>query len=131
MLALLGRARPAFPNGGDLSGRRGSGSEQPGRAVPLADFYRPSGRPHYGLPEFSHPLHDKHCMVTACGGVRMHRKKSNISTALAGRPVDLKEVEGGIRSVSFMHCDLGTLALEQKTLHPLDDPFGPGLLPTS
>ena len=30
-----------------------------------------------------------------------------------------------------MHSDLGFIDLEQKTLHPLDNPFGPRLLPMS
>jgi len=29
-----------------------------------------------------------------------------------------------------MHYDLGYVDLEQKTLRPLDNPFGPRLLPT-
>jgi len=32
---------------------------------------------------------------------------------------------------SFMHCDLGYFDLEQKTLQPLDNPFGTRLSPTS
>jgi Homeodomain-like domain len=33
--------------------------------------------------------------------------------------------------VSFMHYDLGYIDLEQKTLQPLDNPFGPRLSPMS
>jgi hypothetical protein len=36
-----------------------------------------------------------------------------------------KEVDDGIWLVSFMHYDLGYFDLEQKTLQPLDNPFGP------
>ena len=35
------------------------------------------------------------------------------------------------RHVSFMHYDLGYIDLEQKTLQPLDNPFGPRLSPMS
>ncbi|MGD9966242.1 MAG: hypothetical protein AB7T59_06960 [Hyphomonadaceae bacterium] len=61
----------------------------------------------------------------------MHGKKIHISTALAGQRVGIKEVDDGIWLVSFMHYDLGYLDLEQKTLHPLDNPFGPRLSPMS
>jgi hypothetical protein len=35
------------------------------------------------------------------------------------------QVEEGIWLVSFMNCDLGYVDLEEKTLQPLDNPFGP------
>jgi hypothetical protein len=70
-------------------------------------------------------------MVTACGRVCMHRKKINISTVLAGQLVGLKEVEESIWLVSFMHDDLGYIDLEQKTLQPIDNPFGTRLSPMS
>jgi hypothetical protein len=37
----------------------------------------------------------------------------------------------GIWIVSFMHYHLGYIDLAQKTLQPLDNPFGPGLSPMS
>jgi hypothetical protein len=55
----------------------------------------------------------------------------NISTALAGQRLGIKEVDDGIWLVSFMHYDLGYFDLEQKTLQPLDNPFGPTLSPMS
>ena len=55
----------------------------------------------------------------------------NISTVLAGQKLGIKEVDEGIWLVSFMHYDLGYIDLEQKTLQPLDNPFGPGLSPMS
>ena len=55
----------------------------------------------------------------------MHRKKINISTVLAGQRLGIKEVDEGIWLVSFMDYDLGYIDLEQKTLQPLDNPFGP------
>lgn len=84
-----------------------------------------------GLPELTYPLHDRHAMVTACGRLCMHRKKINISTVLAGQLLGLKEVEDGIWLVSFMHDDLGYIDLEQKTLKPIDNPFGTMLSPIS
>jgi hypothetical protein len=61
----------------------------------------------------------------------MHRKRVNISTVLAGQRLGIKEVDDGIWIVSFMHYDLGFIDLEQKTLQPLDNPFGTRLSPMS
>lgn len=46
-----------------------------------------------------------------------------------GQRVGIKEDDEGIWIVSFMQYDLGYIDLEQKTLQPLDNPFGPRLLP--
>jgi hypothetical protein len=70
-------------------------------------------------------------LVSACGRICMLRKRINISTVFAGQRVGIKEVDEGIWIVSFMHYDLGYIDLEQKTLQPLDNPFGPRLLPMS
>ena len=49
----------------------------------------------------------------------------NLSTVFAGQALEIKEVEEGIWLVSFMQYDLGYIDLEEKTLQPLDNPFGP------
>jgi len=95
------------------------------------DVYVPSARPYRGLTELAYPFHDRDVLVTACGRICMHRKRINISTVLAGQKVGLKEVDDGIWLVSFMTYDLGYIDLEQKTLQPLDNPFGPRLSPMS
>jgi hypothetical protein len=59
------------------------------------------------------------------------RKRINISTVLAGQRLGIKEVDDGIWIVSFMGYDLDFIDLEQKTLQPLNNPFGPRLLPMS
>ena len=61
----------------------------------------------------------------------MHRKKINISTVMAGQRLGVKEVDDGIWLVTFMTYDLGYIDLEQKTLQPIDNPFGPRLSPMS
>lgn len=107
-------------------------TERPHEGIAMkrpADVYSPSPRPYRGLPELTYPLHDKDVIVTACGRICMHRKKINVSTVLAGQKLGIKEVDDGIWLVSFMHYDLGFIDLEQKTLQPLDNPFGPRLLP--
>ncbi len=75
--------------------------------------------------------HDRDVLVTACGRICMHRKRINISTVLAGQRLGIKEVDEGIWLVGFMSYDLGFIDLEQKTLRPIDNPFGPRLSPIS
>ena len=109
-------------------------TERPHEALDMqrpADRYVASPRPCAGLPELSYPLHDKQYLVTACGRICMHRKKINISTVLAGQLLGLKEVDDDIWLVTFMHYDLGYIDLEQKTLQPIDNPFGTRLSPMS
>ncbi|HEY5299760.1 MAG TPA: IS481 family transposase, partial [Acetobacteraceae bacterium] len=109
-------------------------TERPHEALEMkrpADFYTSSSKPYFGLPDLEYPLHDREYLVTACGRICMHRKKTNISTVLAGQKLGLKEVDDGIWLVSFLHYDLGYIDLEQKTLQPIDNPFGTRLSPMS
>jgi len=109
-------------------------TERPHEALAMktpAQMYPPSRRPYTGLPDVRYPLHDREVVVTACGRICMYRKRINLSYLLAGQRVGIKEVDDGIWIVSFMQYDLGYIDLEQKTLQPLDNPFGPRLLPMS
>ena len=94
-----------------------------------AQLYTASSRTYAGLPEVSYPFHDRDILVTACGRICMHKKKINISTALAGQRLGIKEVDDGIWLVSFMRYDLGYIDLEQRTLQTIDNPFGTRLSP--
>lgn len=109
--------------------------ERPHEALAMkrpADVYAPSTRHYDGrLPDLAYPFHDRDVLVTACGRICMHRKRVNISNVLAGQRLGIKEVDEGIWLVSFMSYDLGFIDLEQKTLQPLDNPFGPRLSPMS
>ena len=108
--------------------------ERPHEALDMKcpdELYTPSAKPYDGLPELNYPLHDREVLVTACGRICMHRKRINISGVLAGQKLGIKEVDDGIWIVTFMHYDLGFIDLEQKTLQPLDNPFGARLLPMS
>jgi hypothetical protein len=96
-----------------------------------SEVYKPSTRIYTGLPELSYPLHDRSILVTSCGRICMHRKKISISHVFAGQRLGIKEVDDGIWLVSFMHYDLGSIDLEQKSLQPLDNPFGARLSPLS
>ena len=68
---------------------------------------------------------------TCCGRLCLYRKKINLSITLAGQAVGVKEVDNGIWLVSFMEYDLGYVDLEERTLQPLDNPFGPKVSPMS
>jgi transposase InsO family protein len=108
--------------------------ERPHEALDMkcpAEFYSASARRYAGLPELTYPFHDRDVIVTACGRLCLHRKRINISTVLAGQRLGIKEVDHGIWLASFMHYDLGYFDLEQKTLQPLDNPFGTRLSPMS
>jgi transposase InsO family protein len=109
-------------------------NERPHEALDMktpSEVYTPSTRPYNGLPEISYPFHDKMINVTSCGRICMCRKKINLSTSLAGQAIGIKEVDDGIWLVSFMEYDLGYIDLEEKTLQPLDNPFGPRVSPMS
>ena len=109
-------------------------TERPHEALDMkmpAEVYAPSIRPYKGLPEIAYPFHVTDKLVTACGRICMHRKKINISTALAGQRLGIKEVDDGIWLISFIDYDLGYIDLEQKTLQTIDNPFGPRLSPMS
>jgi transposase InsO family protein len=109
-------------------------TERPHEALAMktpAAVYVASPRPYRGIPELTYPLHDRDVVITACGRLCMHRKRINISHVLAGQRVGIKEVDEGIWIVSFMQYDLGYIDLEQKTLQPLDNPFGSRLSPMS
>jgi hypothetical protein len=109
-------------------------TERPHEALAMktpAAVYVASPRPYRGIPELTYPLHDRDVVITACGRLCMHRKRINISHVLAGQRVGIKEVDEGIWIVSFMQYDLGYIDLEQKTLQPLDNPFGTRLSPMS
>ena len=109
-------------------------TERPHEALDMkypAEVYTPSPRPYNGLPELGYPFHDRTVVITHCGRLCLHRKRINISTVFAGQTVGIKEIDEGIWLVSFMHYDLGYFDLEQKTLQPLDNPFGPRLSPMS
>jgi transposase InsO family protein len=109
-------------------------TERPHEALAMkcpAQLYTPSTRPYQGIPDPHYPFHDRTVMVTSCGRLCLYRKKINLSVTLAGQAVGVKEVDDGIWLVSFMHYDLGYVDLEERTLQPLENPFGPKVLPMS
>jgi transposase InsO family protein len=109
-------------------------NERPHEALAMkapADVYSASPRAYNGIAEPHYPFHDKTVNITSCGRLCLYRKKINLSTCLAGQAVGIKEVDSGIWLVSFMQYDLGYIDLEEKTLQPLENPFGAKVLPMS
>ena len=109
-------------------------NERPHEALAMkcpAEVYTASMQPYRGIADPQYPFHDKTVVVTNCGRLCLYRKKINLSVCLAGQAVGIKEVDDGIWLVSFMDYDLGYVNLEEKSLQPLENPFGPKVLPMS
>jgi putative transposase len=61
----------------------------------------------------------------------MYRKRINISHVLADQRSGIKEVDEGNRIVRFMQYDIGYFDLEACRAEPVQNPFGPKVLPIS
>src|SRR5216683_1893385 len=108
--------------------------ERPHEALDMkcpADVYQACTRPYKGLPDIDYPFHDRTIVVTHCGRICLGKKKINFSTVFAGQAVGIKEVQDDIWLVSFMDYDLGYFDLQTRVLEPLENPFGPKVLPMS
>jgi putative transposase len=109
-------------------------NERPHQALGMqcpAERYVPSTRPYQGLPELDYPLHDKTVTVTTCGRICFNRQKINLSQVFAGQNVGIKQVSDEIWLVTFMDYDLGYFDDETCRLEPVENPFGPKVLPMS
>ena len=101
-----------------------------GMKVP-ADVYTPSSRPYRGLGELDYPLHDWAATVTTCGRICFKGRKINLSQVFAGQLVGVRQVSERVWLVTFMHYDLGYFDDETCRLEPIENPFGPTVLPMS
>jgi putative transposase len=109
-------------------------NERPHQALGMrfpAELYAPSRRPYRGLPEIDYPFHDKIVTLTTCGRICFNTQKINLSQVFAGQNVGIKQVDERIWLVSFMEYDLGYFDDETCRLEPLQNPFGPRVLPMS
>jgi putative transposase len=103
-------------------------NERPHEAIGMkypAEVYTPSPRPYRGIQPLSYPFHDRTVTVSNCGRICMRKRKVNLSCALAGQDVGVKETEDGVWLVTFMKYDLGFFDLETCKVEPLDYPFVP------
>jgi putative transposase len=108
--------------------------ERPHQALDMqtpASKYRPSTRPYRGLEELEYPFHDWTAIITTCGRICYQRRKVNVSQVFAGQKVGVKQTDDHIWLVTFMDYDLGYFDDETCRLEPIDNPFGPKLLPMS
>ncbi len=108
--------------------------ERPHQALDIptpATRYVPSVRPYKGLDELEYPGHDWTAVITACGRICYQRRKINVSQVFAGQRVGVKQVGEHVWLVTFMEYDLGYFDDETCRLEPIDNPFGPKLLPMS
>jgi putative transposase len=101
-----------------------------GMKVP-ADLYTRSPRVYRGLEELTYPFADATVMVTNCGRICWHARKVNCSQVLAGQKVGITQVGERVWLVTFMHYDLGYFDDETCRLEPIQNPFGPKVLPMS
>jgi len=96
-----------------------------------ADVYARSPRLYRGLEELTYPFHDQTIAVTRCGRICFNGRKVNLSQVFAGQNVGVTQVGDHIWLVTFMHYDLGYFDDETCRLEPIDNPFGPKVLPMS
>jgi putative transposase len=101
-----------------------------GMKVP-ADLYTRSARVYRGLEDLTYPFHDQTVAVTHCGRICFKGRKVNLSHVFAGQNVGVTQVGERIWLVTFMHYDLGYFDDETCRLEPIDNPFGPKVLPMS
>jgi hypothetical protein len=67
--------------------------------------------------------------VTHCGRICFKGRKVNLSHVFAGQNVGVTQVGERIWLVTFMHYDLGYFDDETCRLEPIENPFGPKVLP--
>jgi putative transposase len=108
--------------------------ERPHQALGMrmpGELYAPSTRPYRGLPDLAYPLHDWSATVTHCGRLCFDRRQVNLSQVFAGQQVGVRQITDRIWLVSFMDYDLGYFDDETCRLEPIENPFGPKVLPMS
>ncbi len=109
-------------------------AERPHEALEMrvpADVSNPSPRPYRGLTPLEYPLHDWSATVTTCGRICYRGRKVNVSQVFAGQLVGVRQVSERIWLVTFMDYDLGYFDDETCRLEPIENPFGPKVLPMS
>ena len=88
-----------------------------------------SPRVYRGLEELTYPFHDQTIMVTGCGRICFRGRKVNLSHVFAGQSLGVTQVGERIWLVTFMQYDLGYFDDETCRLEPIENPFGPKVLP--
>ena len=99
-----------------------------GMQVPAAVYMR-SPRVYRGLEELTYPYHDATITVTHCGRLCFQGRQVNLSQVFAGQNVGVTQVGERLWLVTFMQYDLGYFDDETCRLEPIENPFGPKVLP--
>jgi putative transposase len=108
--------------------------ERPHQALAMkvpADLYARSPRVYRGLDDLTYPFHDQTITVTHCGRICFKGQKVHLSQVFAGQNVGVTQVGDRIWLVTFMQYDLGYFDDETCRLEPIENPFGPKVLPMS
>jgi putative transposase len=108
--------------------------ERPHQALDMrypGELYQPSPRAYRGLTDLTYPFHDRTITVTQCGRICFGKRKINLSLAMAGQNVGVKQVAERIWLVTFMQYDLGFFDDETCRLEPGTNPFEAKVLPMS
>ena len=106
-------------------------TERPHQALDMKypnELYKYSTRPYKGIGELSYPFHDRTVTVSNCGRICFKRNKINLSRALAGQDVGVKEINDGVWLVTFMNYDLGFFDLDNQKIEPCEYPFAPEIV---
>jgi putative transposase len=109
-------------------------NERPHEALSMrypGELYTPSPRVYRPPEQPQYPFHDRTVQVTYCGRICIGGRKINLTRALAGQFVGIREVADKIWLVSFMDYDLGFFDEEQVRLEPAPNPFETKVLPMS
>src|SRR5210317_1712766 len=114
----LQRIKPGHPEQNERPHQALGGAYPGDLYTPSARVYEPPGEPDY-------PFHDRAIRVTSCGRICIGRRKINVSTALAGQTLGVREVEDQIWLVSFLEYDLGYFDNERGRVEPGPNPFVP------
>ena len=113
----------AVQPGAAASGARDESARRPLRAVARACTAASRSS--------TYPFHDQTIAVTRCGRICFKGRKVNLSHVFAGQNVGVTQVGERIWLVTFMQYDLGYFDDETCRLEPIENPFGPKVLPMS
>ena len=97
-----------------------------------AELYAPLAAPvSRASTTLDYPFHDWTATVTHCGRICFKRRKVNLSQVFAGQHVGVKQVTTTSGSSPSWTTILGYFDDETCRLEPIENPFGPKVLPMS
>lgn len=93
-----------------------------GQTTPAQHHTRSTSAYPARVPELTYPLHDRTCVLSTQGHLQMGGRSGNyfVSTALAGAPVGIREIDDQVWLVSYADLDLGEIDERQHRFKPYD-----------